>query len=110
METCHRCGKRFASEIEQSAIQKKHRNADPAEWEALIKKISRKICVCPERPANAFTSSQQPPDLQWHDKFDDNIPGLVRGDASVAAEETLLALNEFPSGTTPMCTLDMIPF
>ncbi len=68
MEKCSKCGMRFPSKTEESAFQKT-RAANPEEWEKLRKKI-KKVCTCPEGTSNAFTSSVQPPDLQWHDKFD----------------------------------------
>ncbi len=71
MEKCRKCGKRFLSKLEEKALQKATNNTDdPAELEKLKKKISKKVCICPDSKGNAFTSSQPPPDLQWHDKFD----------------------------------------
>jgi hypothetical protein len=69
MDKCHKCGKRFPNKTEQSAINKT-RDANPEEWEKQRAKLSKKVCVCPEPVGTVCSSSQQPPDLQWHDKFD----------------------------------------
>jgi hypothetical protein len=69
MDTCRRCGKRFPNKVEQNALQKTRTNA-PDEYEALVKKVGKKVCVCPPRASNAFTSAEQPRDLQSYDKFD----------------------------------------
>jgi hypothetical protein len=44
---CPRCGKRFPSKVEESAMRKT-RAKNPDEWEKLRKKISNKVCTCPE--------------------------------------------------------------
>ena len=72
MEKCRKCGKRFLSKLEEKALQKATNNTDdPAELEKLKKKISKKVCMCPDsNRATLPPQSQPPPDLQWHDKFD----------------------------------------
>lgn len=70
MEKCPKCGKRFPSKTEESAMKKKARAVDPEEWEKLRKKISNRVCTCPNPVGSVCTSSEQPPDLRWHDKFD----------------------------------------
>ncbi len=47
---CPRCGKRFPSKIEESAMRKtRAKNSD--EWKRLRNKISYKVCTCLE-PTN----------------------------------------------------------
>jgi hypothetical protein len=44
-QDCPRCGKRFPSKIEESAM-KKIRAKAPEEWEKLRGEISYKVCTC----------------------------------------------------------------
>jgi len=46
-QNCPRCGKRFPSKIEESAMRKT-RAKDADEWEKLRGKISYKVCTCLE--------------------------------------------------------------
>jgi len=44
-QNCPRCGQRFPSKIEESAMRKT-RAKDPDEWEKLRREISSKVCTC----------------------------------------------------------------
>jgi hypothetical protein len=61
---CHRCGLKFASAVEESALKKLEKKN-----EELARILRLKRCHCPSRLAPTFTSSVQPPDLNWYDKF-----------------------------------------
>ena len=62
MEKCPKCGKRFPSKIEESALNKL-RVKNPDEYEKLAKVAGTKICVCLHRMTGAIASSEQPPGL-----------------------------------------------
>ena len=48
-QNCPRCGQRFPSKIEESAMRKTCART-PAEWEKLREKISCRVCTCLEPP------------------------------------------------------------
>jgi hypothetical protein len=39
-------------------------------WRTLFELRRILLCHCPDRPWTLFSSTPQPPDLQWHDKHD----------------------------------------
>jgi len=63
MEKCPKCGKRFPTKIEESALNKSRASA-PDDWEKRLTTISKKICTCPQRLTSVCSSSEHPPDLQ----------------------------------------------
>jgi hypothetical protein len=50
---CPRCGKRFPSKTEESAMRK-IRNANRGAWERIREKASRKVCMCTDEVGNTF--------------------------------------------------------
>lgn len=69
MKNCHKCDKPFPTRTQANALKKTRAN-DPEKFEELKKKLAKKVCMCPDPRGSSFTSSQQPSNLDWHDKHD----------------------------------------